>query len=226
MVIPWMSEVDIEAGGKWLFTLDDALKDKEVEFGIACLTNSNCNSTWIHYETGMLAEKKIAVCPYLIDLEPSDILESPLTQFQAKRADKTGTWELIHAINKSLEEGALPEGRLRQAFERRWPVLRSTLKKLSQNQFEERAQRNSEDMMRIIVESFRELAKRKPMKLPKDWKVTLTISGTLWTAEISDTNKNSAMIYYDEASLQWIESRIRKIYKRNIHSHVVRQYDE
>ena len=106
-VTPWMSERDLEVGKSWTAYLDKALED--ADFGIACTTSSNYDAPWISYEFGNLTGKKIAVCPYLIDLEPPDLIGTPLAQYQAKRTDKTGTWELLSAINMSHKEKAISE---------------------------------------------------------------------------------------------------------------------
>jgi len=209
-VTPWMSEIDLEAGKEWALYLHKALE--EADFGIICATNSIYNaSSWMIYEFARLTGKNIAVCPYSIDLEPTRIAGSPLAQYQAKRADKTGTRELIFAINATLKENAISERRLRRAFEQQWPRLRRKLKKPFQKQTEPKIQMLSEDMIKNIVGTFDEFAKKKPANLSK--KFTLTFSGASWTAEISDANKNSKIFYYDKASLRWIESKIRKLHK-------------
>jgi hypothetical protein len=42
-----------------------------------------------------------AVCPYLLDVDVREI-SGPLNQFQAKKADKISTVEMIQDINKKL----------------------------------------------------------------------------------------------------------------------------
>jgi hypothetical protein len=84
---PWMSAEDIDAGTRWGIEVTNQLA--ETRCGIICLTN---------FEAGALSktiDNNTYVIPYLIDLEPSDILPGPLTQFQAKRANKSETWQLI-----------------------------------------------------------------------------------------------------------------------------------
>jgi TIR domain-containing protein len=91
VVKPWMSRSDVEAGARWNRDIDKQLE--ETNFDIICLTKSNCNAPWILFEAGALA-KTIAnsfVCPYLIDMNPSDVPNGPLTQFQAKRANDKET---------------------------------------------------------------------------------------------------------------------------------------
>jgi hypothetical protein len=95
-----MSTTDIDAGARWNRDIDKELG--ETTFGIICLTKTNHSSPWILFEAGALAKtiEDTFVCPYLIDLVPSDIPSGPLTQFQAKRADEKETWELILQLTR------------------------------------------------------------------------------------------------------------------------------
>jgi hypothetical protein len=98
---PWMSATDIEAGSRWSRELWDQLAETQV--GILCLTTSNQQSPWMLFEAGALA-KSLAntfVCPYLIGMDQNDIKPGPLVQFQTKRADENGTWELLKTLNRA-----------------------------------------------------------------------------------------------------------------------------
>jgi hypothetical protein len=77
------------------------------------------------FEAGALAKtvSDSFVCPYLLDFEPAELHKGPLTQFQAKRANKDDTWALIETINKALDDSALGEARLRATFDKWWPDL-------------------------------------------------------------------------------------------------------
>jgi hypothetical protein len=159
-VEPWMSTTDIDAGARWNRDIDKELG--ETKFGIICLTKTNHSSPWILFEAGALAKtiEDTFVCPYLIDIVPSEIPRGPLTQFQAKRADEKETWELIATINKALKEGFLPEERLRRTFERCWPDLKSTLANLPPEQNTEETQRPVENMVEEILDLVRGLSRR------------------------------------------------------------------
>jgi hypothetical protein len=65
--------------------------------------SENRRAPWIIFEAGALskAAERPTVCPYLVDLPPSD-LEGPLAQFQAKLADEAGTLDLLQSINSGL----------------------------------------------------------------------------------------------------------------------------
>lgn len=158
-VVPWMSDTDIDAGARWNRDIERELS--ETKFGIICLTKSNLSSPWILFEAGALAKtvEETFVCPYLIDLTPSDIPSGPLTQFQAKRADQKETWELTTTINKALKDCALPDERLRRTFERCWPDLKNTLDSLPPEQNGE-PQRPVQNMIEEILNLVRGLSRR------------------------------------------------------------------
>src|ERR1051325_4112221 len=119
-VEPWMSKTDIDAGARWNKEINNALA--ETKFGIICLTKANFDAPWILFEAGALAKTitESFVCPYLIDLDPADLPKGPLSQFQAMRADKIGTQDLISTINKAMKDDALSAPRLERAFELWW----------------------------------------------------------------------------------------------------------
>jgi hypothetical protein len=159
-VEPWMS-TDIDAGARWNRGIDKELS--ETNFGIICLTKANLNAPWILFEVGALAKTLIDtfVCPYLIDLEPSDIPKGPLAQFQAERADEVGTWELVCTINKALKDAALPEEKLKRTFDRWWPDLRLMLKSLPIEDTLNESHRSLEDMIEEMLELVRGLSRRR-----------------------------------------------------------------
>lgn len=157
-VKPWMSEQDIEAGARWNREVDKELGD--TKFGIICLTRNNQTAPWLLFETGALAKTidETYVCPYLIDLEPSHINPGPLTQFQAKRANKKETWELVSTMNKALKENALTEEQLKKTFELWWPELENTLKDLPSDGVKEK-RRPLEDMVEEMLGLVRNLSR-------------------------------------------------------------------
>jgi hypothetical protein len=146
---PWLSTADIEAGARWAVDVAGRLQQSKV--GIICLTRSNLDSIWIHFEAGALAKTldNTFVCPYLIDLEPSDI-RGPLTQFQAMRANDTETLKLVNPINAALGDNGLKEEHVRDAFELAWPRLKAKLDTPLQEQQPKRT-RNTEDMLEEVL---------------------------------------------------------------------------
>lgn len=111
---------DIESGTRWQRALDASLAG--CHFGVPCLTKENRDSTWMHFESGVLARGESAtasgrICAYLIDMKPSD-LPPPLGQFQNRTADTPGTWALISHLNSVRPENErTKEGAARRAFD-------------------------------------------------------------------------------------------------------------
>lgn len=118
---PWISSVDIGAGARWNARMAEALASTKI--GILCVTPDNQAEPGLLFEAGALAKtlEDTFVCPYLINMLTSDLAAGPLTQFQAKVADRDGTFELLSTINSALGSNALPPERLRRQFDRSWP---------------------------------------------------------------------------------------------------------
>jgi DNA-binding CsgD family transcriptional regulator len=161
-VEPWMSGADIHAGARWGREVSHKLS--ETSFGIICLTKANQNKPWIHFEAGAVSKTILDtfVVPYLIDLEPEEIHQGPLNQFQAKRASQEETWELIVSINRAQEEGVLPDDKLRRIFDRWWPDLEATVKALPPDSAPAEPERQVDDMVVEILGMVRELSRRVP----------------------------------------------------------------
>jgi hypothetical protein len=116
---------------RWSREVDEQLRD--TQFGILCLTKENQTAPWLLFEAGALAKsvEGAAVCPYLIDLMPSEIQNGPLTAFQAKRATPEDTFDMMAAVNAALPEmERRADGQLHKAFTRWWPDLEAVLRAL------------------------------------------------------------------------------------------------
>jgi len=129
-VDPWVSSSDIDAGMRWTPALAEQLQ--QTQLGILCLTAENLNAPWLLFEAGALSKifDKTRVCPYLLGLEPTDVM-GPLSQFQAVVAEKEGTKKLLQTINHVQIENALPEDRLNTIFNAFWPSLEQILTDIS-----------------------------------------------------------------------------------------------
>jgi hypothetical protein len=125
-VDPWLSTRDIQAGGRWGTEIGRHLE--EIDFGIICLTPENLEAPWIHFEAGALSKAldESYVCPYLFDIEVSAIT-GPLLQFQATRAEKASTLELLRSINAAVEHPMRETEQLARRFEGLWPEFRLML---------------------------------------------------------------------------------------------------
>jgi hypothetical protein len=152
-----MSAEDIDAGTRWGIEVTNQLA--ETRCGIICLTKDNQQAPWILFEAGALSKTidKTYVIPYLIDLEPSDILPGPLTQFQAKRANKSETWELVRTLNGALDT-PLSDDQLKRGFERCWQELETALKDLPEPTSHTET-RSSGDMLVEVLDEVRGISR-------------------------------------------------------------------
>lgn len=162
---PWVSSADVGAGARWSAEIAQALS--EARIGIICVTAENQREPWLLFEAGALAKtlKDTFVCPYLIQMDPSDLSPGPLTQFQAKRADKEGTLDLVATINGALGSDGLTPERLRRLFDKSWPELDAKLSTLQPTSAA--AKRDSSEIMTEILETVRSLARRIPEPRPE-----------------------------------------------------------
>lgn len=151
---PWMSATDIEKGARW--SSDIATQLEETSVGIICLTSDNLEAPWIHFEAGALSKtlEKSFVCPYLFDLEPTD-LKGPLVQFQAAKANKQDTRKLLHTINRAQGERALAEDKINKAFDVWWDELEKRLKVIPSKQEKQRPKRAEREILEEILELVR-----------------------------------------------------------------------
>jgi hypothetical protein len=85
VVLPWMSDQDIELGSRSMAELGKTLDRSS--FGIIVVTRTNQNSQWINFEAGALSKKvadpTVSVIPLLVDFDRPTDLTGPLAQFQA-----------------------------------------------------------------------------------------------------------------------------------------------
>jgi hypothetical protein len=158
-----MSSTDIGAGARWSAEIAEALSSASI--GIICVTPENQREPWLLFEAGALAKtlKDTFVCPYLINMRPSDLTPGPLTQFQSKVANKAGTFELVSTVNRALGSSGLPMERLYRTFERSWPDLEAKLNSLPPSHVS--VQRSAEEMITEVLETVRSLARRMPEEL-------------------------------------------------------------
>ncbi|PYQ56274.1 MAG: toll-Interleukin receptor [Acidobacteria bacterium] len=157
-VDPWLSDKDIAAGDRWPIEVGRELENSS--FGILCLTDENLKAPWVLFEAGALSKivQASAVCPYLLDVDVKDIA-GPLSQFQAKKADKVGTLDLLRAINAKSAQ-PLDLVRLAQVFDGLWPVLEAQLARIPQKNIERQQARPESEILEDLVTAIRELEHR------------------------------------------------------------------
>lgn len=161
---PWVSDADIDKGSRW--SVEIAFQLENAKVGIICLTPENLEALWILFEAGALSKtiEKTYVCPYLFQVEPADI-EGPLVQFQFTKANKNDTLKLIYAINQALEDAALSEDKLDEAFEVWWPKLEQALKNISENKVKQEKPRSDREILEEILDLVREETRIKKSNL-------------------------------------------------------------
>lgn len=149
-----MSASDLDKGARW--SSDLATQLEETSFGIICLTSENLEAPWIIFEAGALSKTldKTFVCPYLLDVEPTD-LKGPLVQFQATKAQREDTKKLIITLNHALGSSQLPQDKLEKAFDVWWPELEQKLKNIPSEKGESRPGRPDREMLEEILELVR-----------------------------------------------------------------------
>lgn len=130
-VEPFVSSQDLPKGTRWSSDIAKELQD--TNFGILCVTKDNFKEPWLLFEAGALSKTidKSYVVPLLFDVEPSDLQDSPLLQFQASSFEKKDMKKLIQTLNNSNKEDVLDETTLDEAFDVWYPKLEDRLKEVS-----------------------------------------------------------------------------------------------
>lgn len=72
----------------------------------------------MNFEAGALSKfvNQEMVCTYLFRMKPTDVT-GPLTELRASMATTDDTRRLIGTLNKAMNDKALSEGKLAQAFD-------------------------------------------------------------------------------------------------------------
>ncbi|MEM9554004.1 MAG: class I SAM-dependent methyltransferase [Acidobacteriota bacterium] len=132
----FVSEADIRSGSLWLQEIGRRLS--AVNSGIAVITPDALASPWLHFESGALAKELLAsrdsrsrLYTYLVDVEPAELSDSPLSDLQARKA-KSDTLRLVEDIlgNLTIEHPPRPEHLLKIA-RGSWPEFQAQLEDVS-----------------------------------------------------------------------------------------------
>jgi hypothetical protein len=155
-VTPYFSSSDIDKGARW--STDIAKELEEANFGILCVTKDNLESQWLNFEAGALSKAidKAKVCPFLFDLKPSDISNSPILQFQMTNYEKDDIYKLFQSINCCLNEKKLEEATLDKTFATFWDQIDEALKRIPSTQTTE-PKREKQKLDNTIIEEMLEL---------------------------------------------------------------------
>ncbi len=156
---PFMSKKDIDKGSRWHVELAKALEVTKV--GIICLTPENLSASWLLFEAGALSktlDRGTRVCTYLLaGLKPQEV-PPPLGEFQATKADKEETRQMLQDMNKCLGS-PLAEQTLNDAFDLAWPKLEAQLSVLPKLETTVPPKRSVEDMVAEIMDTSRAAAR-------------------------------------------------------------------
>ncbi len=124
---PFLSS-DIEKGKRWSDEISRNLY--ECEFGIICLTLENQHEPWILFEAGAMSRNDANICPLLIDLSTTDLI-NPLSQFQGVKSiiNKKEMKKLFVTLNKHIKK-PLDDHQLQKAFNRCWKEYNTKIQKV------------------------------------------------------------------------------------------------
>jgi len=152
-VKPWLSEADLVAGERWNHALARELEASNL--GIICLTRENVSSPWVLFEAGSLAKslEGSKVIPLLLDLELSE-MGGPLSQFQAKKANKASMVEVVQSIN-NCAENPIPDTRLRNLFEALWVKLEKQIAAVPELELPDSQIRSQSEILEELVVTVR-----------------------------------------------------------------------
>lgn len=157
-VEPWLSESDISAGERWANEVGKELETSN--FGIICMTRENISSPWILFEAGALAKfmQEGRVVPLLLDIEFKDIA-GPLAQFQAKKAEKEGIFDIVRSINR-FSEGKISDVLLNRQLEALWGAFEKQLVALPKAPTQAKQNRPQHEILEELVSGIRGLETR------------------------------------------------------------------
>ena len=192
---PYFSSDDIDKGARW--STDIAKELEAAEFGILCVTKDNLNSEWLNFEAGALSKAidKSKVCPFLFNLLPSDISNSPILQFQMTSVDRDDMYKLFKSMNKALGESALEEARLKKMFELSWNEIDTALKGIEDISTDggEKKKGKSLDQQKILEEM---------LDLLRSQQVMLRDPEHFISAKLIKQLENSPTKYYEELAVR------------------------
>ncbi|MCH5279809.1 MAG: hypothetical protein J1E60_08500, partial [Christensenellaceae bacterium] len=142
----------IDKGARW--STDIAKELQDASFGILCVTKDNLSSAWLNFEAGALSKsiEQSKVCPFLVDLKPSDIQNHPILQFQMASTTKDDVFRLFKSINANSGDTKLGEEVLSTTFETFWPKIEDALKSASINDSASPPKKSSKDTQASLEE--------------------------------------------------------------------------
>ncbi len=160
---PWMSSEDTNKGSRWSFEIAKELGAAAA--GIICVVPGNHDAPWLNFEAGALSNAfgKDKVCPYLFRVKSTDFT-GPIAQFQMSEANRDDTHRLLGSLNKGIQETALTEAKLAQAFEMWWPRLEGQLAAITTSVPNKEPKRRTDDMLEELLSIARDQSRTRDME--------------------------------------------------------------
>ncbi len=159
---PFLSTKDIDRGAIWFMDIANSLAS--INIGIICVTEENKNSPWILFESGALTKGLTSsrVCPFLIDLESTNIINNPLSQFNHTLPNEEILFELLKTVNKAITDKPLTDVILKNSFETFYPQFKKQFGEIIQRtqSTEPKIATTQADILEEILLTTRELEKR------------------------------------------------------------------
>lgn len=199
-VEPWMSQRDLESGGRWNLKLAEELANTDV--GIICLTAENIASPWINFEAGCLAKQleNSKIVPYLIDLDKKAVI-GPLSQFQSEYSDQAGTRRLFESLRRTC--GRPSDEVFGERFGPAWHQLEQHLAKVTSGSRNDPASDVAISLCYLLLEKgcIREVcerlsASRASRALPPEWLVLAAVAARL------TGNRNTERLHRELTALE------------------------
>lgn len=142
--IETLVSVDMERGAAWQSELSDVISS--CDGALFCVTEENVNSTWLHYEAGLVSGQGKFVIPVLFDKSVRII--GPLNKFQSLTLEKNDLRRLAYDLNERCGSGAVSPEELDATFEGIYPTMEKMLAKARESELE-----HAREMREILEES-------------------------------------------------------------------------
>ncbi|MCI0599780.1 MAG: toll/interleukin-1 receptor domain-containing protein [Beijerinckiaceae bacterium] len=154
-IVPWLSQADIEAGERWAEKIAKELES--CNFGILSVTRENIGSPWILFEAGALAKRMQEghVIPLLLDVDFKDVT-GPLAQFQAKKMERDGLFDVVKSINR-LSDFKVSDTQLPKQFDALWPNFEKRIGGIPTHPTSAKQHRPQQEILEELVSSIRGL---------------------------------------------------------------------
>jgi hypothetical protein len=156
---PWMSST-MDVGVTWFQEIGARLSS--TTFGILCLTPENWQAPWLNFEAGAIGRTLQGgrVCPYLAGGLQIAQMSGPLVNYNARAANRDGTYDLVATINAALGDMRVRDDVLSHSFETAWGTLDAQLQAIPTPKKDGKSARSGDDKLDELLDLAR-LVSRK-----------------------------------------------------------------